>query len=285
MRIDLHTHSSVSDGTDPPARLVEAAAVAGLDVMALADHDTTDGWAEAMAAGAHLGVEVVPAVEVSTTWRSADVHLLAYWPDPEHAGLRRMLAGIREGRRTRVPRMLERLAEHGVVLSEDDVRRAASDAVSVGRPHIADALVAAGVVGSRDEAFATWIGEGMPGHVSKPAPSLVDALATVVAAGGVCVLAHPWGRGSRHVLDGPTFQELSGAGLSGLEVDHVDHDEDDRAALRRAAAEADLVVTGGSDYHGLGKAGVPLGMFTTDERAYHALQERRGSAPVVEPGR
>jgi predicted metal-dependent phosphoesterase TrpH len=162
-----------------------------------------------------------------------------------------------------------------VVLSEDDVRRATADAVSVGRPHVADALVAAGVVTSRDEAFATWIGEGKPGHVSKPAPSLLAALATVTGAGGVCVLAHPWGRGSRHVLDEAALADLARAGLSGLEVDHIDHDEDDRAALRRVADDVGLVVTGGSDYHGLGKAGVPLGMFTTDEEAYRALRDHR----------
>ena len=275
MRIDLHTHSSVSDGTDPPARLVEAARDAGLDVVALADHDTTDGWGEALATGAELGLDVVPAIEVSTAWRSADVHLLTYWPDPDDPTVRRMLATIREGRRTRIPRMLERLAEHGVMLREDDVRRAAADAASVGRPHVADALVAAGVVATRDEAFATWIGEGKPGHVSKPAPALPDAIAALSAAGGVCVLAHPWGRGSRHVLDERALVDLARAGLSGLEVDHVDHDEDDRAALRRVADDAGLVVTGGSDYHGLGKAGVPLGLFTTDERAYHDLRERR----------
>ena len=276
MRIDLHTHSSVSDGTQPPGQLVRAARAAGLDVIALADHDTVDGWTEAEAAALQVGLDVVPAIEVSTSWRSADVHLLAYWPDPGDPRLVAMLAAIREGRRRRVPRMLERLAAHGIELTEADVRRAAGAAASVGRPHVADALVAAGVVGSRDEAFASWIGEGRPGHVSKPAPDLVDALATVAAAGGVSVLAHPWGRGSRRVLDEETLVTLAGVGLDGLEVDHVDHDDGDRAELRRIAATAHLVVTGGSDYHGDGKAGVPLGMFSTSEPAYRALLERRG---------
>lgn len=272
MRIDLHAHSSVSDGTDSPAQLMSAAADARLDVVALADHDTTAGWGEAADAAARLGIVCVPAIEISTIWQGADVHLLAYWPDGGDGDLQRMLAAIRAGRRTRVPHMLAGLAAHGVVISEADVRAAAGDAVSLGRPHVADALVAAGVVATRQEAFDVWLGDGMPGHAPKPAPALRAAIRTVRAAGGVPVLAHPWGRASREVLGGPALAELAEDGLCGVEVDHVDHSEDDRRALRALADAAGLVVTGGSDYHGTGKAGLALGAFTTDEASYDALR-------------
>lgn len=279
MVIDLHTHSAVSDGTEAPADLVAAAAAAGVDVMALADHDTTAGSGEAAAAGARLGVEVVPAIEVSTTWRGADVHLLAFWPDIENEALQQMLATIRGGRRTRIRAMLAGLAAHGIELSEDDVGRAAEGAASMGRPHVADALVAAGVVSSREEAFDTLLGEGMPGHVSKPAPPLPRAIDTVRAATGVAVLAHPWGRGSRAALDQDALAELAEGGLAGIEVDHLDHDPDVRDRLRAIAERLGLVATGGSDYHGTGKAGVALGMNRTTPAAFEQLAGRRGAVP------
>jgi predicted metal-dependent phosphoesterase TrpH len=273
--IDLHAHSDVSDGTESPSQLVATAAGLGVHVLALADHDTTAGWGQAHQAGAVRGVEVVPAIEVSTAWRGADVHLLAYWPDDQDAALQQMLRTIREGRRLRVPRMLAGLAAHGVVLTEHDVRRAAGDAVSVGRPHVADALVAAGVVDSREHAFATLIGEGMPGHVPKPAPPLPTAIRTVVDAGGVPVLAHPWARGTRRVLDEAALVELAESGLVGVEVDHVDHTAAVRAELRALADSLGLVVTGGSDYHGAGKPGVLPGMNRTTPQAYEALRAHR----------
>jgi len=276
--IDLHAHSSVSDGTDSPTALLEAAARADVDVLALADHDTTQGLAEARRAGSRVGVDLVPAIELSTTWRDADVHLLVYWPDEDDEALQSMLATIRDGRRRRIPRMLARLAAHGIDVSEQDVRRVAGGAASLGRPHVADALVAAGIVGSRGEAFDTWIGEGMAGHVSKPAPTLRDAIATARRAHGVPVLAHPWGRGSRSVLDVAALADLADAGLVGLEVEHVDHDAQDRALLRTIASQLDLVATGGSDYHGTGKEGVALGMNGTAEDAYVRLVAQRGAA-------
>lgn len=276
MLIDLHAHSAVSDGTQSPTDLVAAAANAGVDVLALSDHDTTQGLAEAEEAAGRLGVHVVPAIEVSTCWRDCDVHLLAYWPDTQDEALQQMLGTIRRGRVMRIPQMLAGLAEAGIEISEDDVRRAAGSADSLGRPHVADALVAAGVVFSREQAFAALIGEGMPGHVRKPAPALLRAIATVADAGAAPVLAHPWGRGSRAALDEAALDELSAGGLAGLEVDHGDHDEDDREKLRAIARDLGLVATGGSDYHGAGKAGVALGMNSTSPQAYEALRVRRG---------
>jgi 3',5'-nucleoside bisphosphate phosphatase len=278
MLIDLHTHSSVSDGTDSPAGLVTAAVVAGVGVLALADHDTTQGLAEAAEAGRRLGVEIVPAIEVSTSWQGADVHLLAYWPDVHDEALQHMLGAIRRGRAARIPQMLAGLAEAGIDISEADVRRCAGPTASLGRPHVADALVAAGVVQSREEAFATLIGEGMAGHVRKPAPPLPRAIDTLRQAGAVPVLAHPWGRGSRAVLDEVALDELAAAGLLGIEVDHLDHDPDDRERLRAIASALGLVVTGGSDYHGVGKAGVALGANRTSPQAYEALRALSRSA-------
>ena len=274
MRIDLHTHSSVSDGTDSPTELVVAAAAAGLDVLAVADHDTVSGLAEADTAAKEVGIELVPAIEVSTTWHGADIHLLAYWPDSASSPLEEMLATIRAGRLARIPQMLSALAAYGIRLTEEQVRRAAGGAVSLGRPHVADALVAAGVVGSRDEAFATWVGEGMPGHVSKPAPTLPHAISVVRQAGGLPVIAHPWGRGSRRVLEESALAELTDSGLVGIEVEHMDHDSQTRTRLRAIADTIGLVPTGGSDYHGTGKAGAHLGAHTTSPEAYATLLEQ-----------
>jgi len=273
MLVDLHVHSALSDGTDQPEALVAAAGRAGLSVLALADHDTTAGWARAERAATSAGVRLVPAIEVSTTWRGADVHLLALWPDGQDAALQQLLATVRASRDERVPRILARLREHGVMLSTSEVAQAAGGTQSVGRPHVADALVAAGVVADRDQAFHTWLGEGRPAHVAKAAPDLPDAVRVVRAAGAVPVLAHPWGRGSRAVLDPAALAELAAAGVVGVEVDHVDHDPGARRVLAGLAGELGLVVTGGSDYHGTGKAGVALGQEVTRPDAFAALEE------------
>jgi predicted metal-dependent phosphoesterase TrpH len=276
MRIDLHTHSSVSDGTDDPAALLQAAVGAGLDVLGLADHDTTAGWAAARTAAQSLPVRLVPAIEVSARWRGRDVHLLALWPDEHDPALQAMLAAIRRSRDARLPRILARLDAHGVPVTAAQVQQAANGSPSVGRPHVADAMVAAGHVGDRAEAFDRWLGEGRPGHVSKQAPDLPRAIAVVRAAGGVPVLAHPWSRASRDVLDEAALALLAQAGLVGLEVDHLDHDEATRHTLRVLARAVGLVVTGSSDYHGTGKAGVALGAETTSPEAFAALERARG---------
>ncbi len=275
MLIDLHTHSTVSDGTDTPEDLMGAAWQAGLAVVALADHDTTAGWAQAQAAARRCGVRFVPAVEVSTSWQRADVHLLALWPDGDDERLQQMLTGLRTSRDDRVPRILARLHEHGIEISAADVQQAAGDAVSVGRPHVADALVAVGVVSSRAEAFEVWLADGRPAHVSKAAPDLLVAIDVVRAAGGVPVLAHPWGRGSVAALTESALAVLATCGLVGLEVDHVDHDAPTRERLRGLADDLGLVVTGASDYHGHGKAGVGLGENVTAPGAFEQLQQVR----------
>ncbi|HEY6793591.1 MAG TPA: PHP domain-containing protein [Kineosporiaceae bacterium] len=269
MRIDLHTHSTASDGTDRPAELVAAAAAAGLDVVALTDHDSTSGWAEAMAAGRDLAVEVIPGVEISCRLDGISVHLLGYRVDPAHAGLAGQLAATREDRLRRARRMVERIAEDYLLTWDDVVARVPSGA-TVGRPHLADALVARGHVADRDEAFARILHPGSRYHVSHRAPDAAAAVRAVRAAGGVPVMAHPCAaRRGRVVTDGG-IARLADAGLAALEADHPDHTPAERDHLRGLARELGLLVTGASDYHGSGRAH-RLGDQLTEPDVYREL--------------
>ena len=285
MRIDLHTHSAVSDGTDPPAGLIRAAAKAGLDVVALTDHDTVAGWTEAGRAADELGIELVPGIEISTKLYGAGIHLLGYWFDPDHEPLAQVLADIRVDRARRLERIVEALVATGVPVSLDDVLAEASSAAAVGRPHVADELVSKGIVADRTEAFNVWLAEGRPGNVRKFAPDIHEVIAMVNDAGGATVLAHPWGRTSRSVLTPELIGELRTAGLAGLEVDHEDHDPETRDALRALGGRLDLVVTGSSDHHGAGKVDHPLGANTTAPEELERLRARTGlvdgAAPVA----
>lgn len=278
VRIDLHTHSRASDGTQSPTELVRAAVAAGLDVLALTDHDTAEGWAEAVDAAREAGLELVRGMEISTKHHGRGVHLLAYLPDPTYRPLVEQLARVLDGRRRRVPAMLARLRELGIDISEGDVRRAGAETAATGRPHVADALVTLGVVGSRDEAFDRYLGSGRPAHVDRYAAPLVDTVRYVAEAGGVSVVAHPWGRGGYGRLEEEDLAELRDAGLAGIEVDHQDHDPQARSRLRAIARNLDLVATGSSDHHGSGKADHDLGVNTTDPDEYLRLLERAEAA-------
>ena len=271
MRIDLHTHSSASDGTDTPGDLVREAAAAGLDVVALTDHDAMSGWGEAQRTADEVGITLVPGIEISTRFHHRGVHLLGYLPDPTHPALVDELDRILEGRTARTPAIVAALREHGVDISEEDVRRESGGSVAAGRPHVADALVRSGVVADRTEAFATLLSPGQPGYVNRYASALEEMIALVAAAGGVSVVAHPWGRGSRSVLDADALAGLKALGLAGIEVDHQDHAPAARAELRAIARDLDLVVTGSSDHHGLGKVDHDLGVNTTDPEQYERL--------------
>ncbi|GAA0981386.1 PHP domain-containing protein [Nocardioides aquaticus] len=281
MRIDLHTHSDVSDGTAPPASVVRVAATAGLDVVALTDHDTTLGWAEAEQAAREVGIDLVRGLEISCTHQGRGLHLLAYLPDPTHPGLRDLLARIGAGRSGRVPAMLAQLREAGVAIEQADLDREGSRTAATGRPHVADALVRLGVVASRDEAFRDWLDAGRPGFVDRWAASVTEMVQAVGEAGGVTVVAHPWGRGGRGALPEDEIAVLAAAGLAGIEVDHQDHDDTDRARLREVAADLDLVVTGSSDHHGTGKVDHDLGCHTTDPEEYERLLARAAAASAA----
>jgi len=275
VRIDLHTHSRVSDGTQAPAELVRAAAAAGLDVVALTDHDITAGWDEAADAAVDAGIALVRGIEISTRYRGSGVHLLAYLPDPDDPALVGELQRILDGRDARVPAMLARLRQLGIEgATEEALAEVTVDAGATGRPHVADLLVRLGAVIDRDQAFAKYLSEGRPAYVDRYAANLMGMIGVVTAAGGVPVVAHPWGRGSAAVLDEPAFAVLADAGLIGIEVDHLDHTPDQRERLRAIADRLGLVVTGSSDHHGTGKVDHHLGVETTAPDQLTRILER-----------
>lgn len=260
--IDLHTHSTASDGTDAPGKVVEAAAAAGLTTIALTDHDTTVGWAAATAAALRLGVALVRGAEISALSRPAQgvaeegrgisVHLLSYLHDPEHPALLAELERTRADRETRAQRMVERLAEDFPITWED-VLAQTGPGTTIGRPHLADALVASGRVRDRDEAFATVLRPGTRYYVGHYAPAAADTVRAIRAAGGVPVFAHPGADSRGRIVPDSTIEELAAAGLAGLEVHHRDHTADMRDHLHDLARALGLLVTGSSDYHGTGK--------------------------------
>ena len=276
MRIDLHTHSVVSDGTQTPTELVHAAHAAGLDVVALTDHDTAAGWDEAVTAARQVGIGLVRGMELSTHHHGRGVHLLAYLPDPSHPGLAAEMARVLDGRGSRAPAILAALRELGIDLHADEIV-----AEVPGRPHVADALVRRGEVASRDEAFERFLNPGRPAYVDRYATPLTTAIRLVTEAGGASVIAHPWGRGHRDTLPATELARLARAGLSGVEVDHQDHDADARTELRAIARDLDLVATGSSDHHGLGKVDHGLGVNTTDPHQYERLLERAATASAA----
>lgn len=282
MRIDLHTHSLVSDGTDTPTQLVRKAAEAGLDVIALTDHDTFDGIREAKLAAERAGIDVLAGVEMSTQLNGNSVHLLGYGCDPHDHALLDELARVRVGRSDRVPAMVAKLSTLGLPLTVEDVLAQAGGA-SLGRPHVADAMVAKGYVATRDEAFAGYLHDGGPGYVDRYSTPLTTAIDLVHGAHGVVVLAHPWGRGRREDLPEAYLTELVFEHrLDGVEVDHPDHDDDTRAALRAVAESLGLLTTGSSDYHGLGKTRNPLGAYSTHADVHAEIVRRirsRGGQP------
>jgi 3',5'-nucleoside bisphosphate phosphatase len=278
VRIDLHTHSHLSDGTTSPADVVREAAAAGLTTVALTDHDTTAGWGEARVAAAEWGIELVPGIEISTRHAGQGAHLLAYGVDPAEVELVGALDKILAGRNSRVPAILERLRAAGIEIDVHDVRRAAGPTAATGRPHIADALVSLGVVRDREEAFALFLGPGRPGYVERAPVGLVDMIEIVTRAGGVAVLAHPWGRHPSEALRRGGLAELRDAGLAGLEVDHEDHPAAVRAELREIASDLGLIVTGASDHHGAGKVGHDLGCNLTAPEHFRWLLDRANAA-------
>ena len=271
MRIDLHTHSRVSDGTDSPAELVRAAAGAGLDVVAITDHDTADSWPEAVEAAREVGITLVRGLEISTRHGRSSVHLLAYLPDPTHPELAALLRAILDGRTSRTPLMVDKLQALGIAITLDQVRAVSGSTAAAGRPHVADALVRLGRVPDRSAAFTELLNPGMPAYVDRYAAPTDQAVRAVVAAGGVPVIAHPWGRSGRRQPDAVTLAALQESGLAGIEVDHQDHDGEARALLRGIAGDLDLLVTGSSDYHGLGKVDHDLGCNTTAPEVYEQL--------------
>lgn len=273
MRIDLHTHSTVSDGTLTPAQVVAAAAEAGLDVVALTDHDGIDGWADARAAAERLGVGFVPGVELSCRWYAVDpaipLHLLAYYVDPAHAELAAEMARVRSAREHRAERIVELMRADGVDVTWDEVQRYAAGA-TVGRPHLAQALIRRGLAATVADAFVpSMLGERW--RLPKEDTDVFRALSLVLAAGGVPVFAHPRATKRGRVVPDELIKQMAGAGLFGLEADHEDHTAEQRAEVRALAADLGLVVTGSSDFHGANKP-VKLGANLTAREAYERIR-------------
>jgi hypothetical protein len=261
---DLHLHSHHSDGVYPPARVVEKAVAAGLRAMALTDHDTVDGIEEAQGA-APAGFEVIPGAEISSVHEGRDIHLLAYFIDPANERWRAFLEPCRAERRTRAERIVARLNRIGIAVTVDEVHAFASatgagERVSIGRPHIADAIVKHGAARDIDDAFARYLRRGQPGYVPKPAVPVSEAVRLVRELGGALVVAHPMLN-----LAEPEVDAVAAAGLDGIEVWHPKHSQEQSRRLARMVQRLGLVATGGSDYHGPGRnrqeiasAGVPL---------------------------
>jgi 3',5'-nucleoside bisphosphate phosphatase len=284
VRIDLHTHSSASDGTDSPAELVRNAAAAGLDVVGLTDHDTAAGWAEA-AAALPAGLRLVRGAELSC--ESPDgrgghctVHLLAYLYDPGSAALAAEQERLRAERRVRLHRMAGRMAAEGFPVDPDALLAALPAGASAGRPHLARALVEAGVVGSVSEAFERYLANGGPYHLGRTDTPVRRAIEMIAAAGGVTVLAHGFAHTRGKTVTAEVIAELAAAGLGGVEVDHPDHGPDERAALRGLAGELGLLITGSSDYHGANKT-VRLGAETTDPEMLDRLTAKATGGEVI----
>jgi predicted metal-dependent phosphoesterase TrpH len=278
--IDLHTHTSVSDGTETPTQLVRAALAAGLGTVAITDHDSTAGWQEALGAAAGSGLSVIPGMELSTNYGPASVHMLAYLFDPSDADIVSVTARIRDGRLHRAERIVERIAVD-YDLTWEDVLAESVDGGTIGRPHIADALVRRGHVSDRSAAFESilhWQG----GYYEKYyAPSPLEGVEMIVRAGGVPVLAHPATHGRYRVIGENAIKELKEAGLFGLEIDHRDNTEDGKARLRELASKYDLVLTGSSDYHGLGKPNRLAENSTAPEVLERIVAAATGSARQV----
>ena len=285
MLIDLHTHSNASDGTDSPAALIDKAIERGINVLALTDHDTVAGWNEAITAlSSHSqssNLKLVLGSEISCQDKDGtSIHMLGLLFDKSYQPLISELEKTRENRLTRMQRIVARLNEAGIEITLDEVYAQKRGDATLGRPHLADALVAKGHVANRDEAFSTFLHNGSKFYINHYSPSPEEAIRLIKEAGGVAVIAHPLASRSGRRVNPEIFADLITAGLDGIEIDHRDHQELERTALLRIALENDLVVTGSSDYHGTGKLN-QLAEFSTSPEQWERLESRARERRVV----
>lgn len=285
MLIDLHTHSNASDGTDSPTELVDKAISRGLDVLALTDHDTVAGWDEAIAAlknhSSRSQMRLVLGSEVSCQDENGtSIHMLGLLFDPGYQPLIEEFEKTRENRLTRMARIVARLNDAGIDITLEEVHAQKRGDATLGRPHLADALVARGHVANRDDAFSTLLHNGSKFYINHYSPSPENAIRLIKEAGGVAVIAHPLASRSGRTVKPEIINSLIEAGLDGIEVDHRDHSDAERSELLQIAIENDLVVTGSSDYHGTGKLN-RLGEFTTNPDQFEKLESRARERRVV----
>mgnify|MGYP002132216079 FL=1 len=278
--IDLHTHTTCSDGTDSPRELVNKAIAQGLEVLGISDHDTTSGWDEATQT-LRGTLKLALGAEISClTNDGISVHMLGMLFDPLHEEMQQVLEETRDGRLPRMRKMIEKMRSEGMDISIEDVVSAMPEGATMGRPHLADALVAKKIVKSRDEAFVELLHNDSRFYVSHAAPTPVEAISLIRRAGGVAVIAHPFASHRGEILKAEDFSELVAAGLNGIEVDHRDQNPDERAMLRVIARELNLVVTGSSDYHGTGKLN-SLAENHTSREQWEKLEAQANARRVV----
>jgi predicted metal-dependent phosphoesterase TrpH len=278
--IDLHTHTTCSDGTDSPLALVKKAASSGVSVLGVTDHDSTAGWSEAVDA-LHGNLQLVLGAEVSClTEDNVSVHMLGLLFDEHNQPIQQLLADSRDTRIPRMKKMIENLQGAGYEITIEDVAAVTPAGATLGRPHLADALVAKRIVESRDEAFTDLLNNNSPFYVSHFAPTPEDSIRAIRAAGGVAVIAHPFASHRGESLSPDTFASLVSAGLNGIEVFHRDQSEDERNQLIEIARALNLVITGSSDYHGTGKLN-QLGENTTARAEWERLESMADQRRVV----
>jgi len=278
--IDLHTHTTCSDGTDSPRELVNKAIVQGIQILGISDHDTTSGWEEAQQT-LRGSLQLALGAEISClTHDGISVHMLGMLFDPLHEEMQQVLEETRDGRLPRMRKMIEKMRAEGMDISIEDVEAAMPEGATMGRPHLADALVAKKIVKSRDEAFIDLLHNDSRFYVSHAAPTPVEAISLIRRAGGVAVIAHPFASHRGQILKAEDFSQLVAAGLNGIEVDHRDQSPDERAMLRVIARELDLVVTGSSDYHGTGKLN-SLAENHTSREQWEKLEAQANARRVV----
>jgi predicted metal-dependent phosphoesterase TrpH len=280
VKIDLHTHSTYSDGTDKPSELINKALAAGITIIGLTDHDSVSGWQEATKA-LRSGISLVPGAEISCqTTDGISVHILGLLFDANNTELMNTLEKTRENRHGRMEKIIARINEAGIDITMNDVLEQLSDGATLGRPHLADALVKKGVVTSRDEAFTQMLHNNSKYYVSHYSPTPEAAIALIKAAGGVSVIAHPMASHRGRTISLETFGSLIDSGLDGIEVDHRDHSPDEKKQLISLASESNLVMTGASDYHGNGKLN-SLGEYTTNPDEWERLESRANARRVI----
>ena len=278
--IDLHTHTTVSDGTDTPAQLVNKALAQGLNTLAITDHDAIAGWQSAIQT-LRGDLQLVLGAEISClTADGVSVHMLGLLFDGMNKPMQEMLENTRDERLPRMRKMIELMRADGIEISLSDVESAMPIGATIGRPHLADALVAKKIIKTRDEAFQGLLNNESKYYVAHLAPTPSEAIEVIRAAGGVAVIAHPFASMRGQILQSSDFSELAKAGLNGIEVNHRDQSNDERQSLLTIARELDLVVTGSSDYHGTGKLN-SLGENVTDPAEWERLESMADSRRVV----